>query len=82
MRKTLFKAAALSVCLGLLLLAVPDLNAAAKKAPKTNFFTKSVMFVNSIFPFKSVFTIGKMKKIGKAVTVTGTLSADRVSEGD
>ena len=82
MRKTLYKAAALSVCLGLLLLAVPDLNAAPKKVTKGNFFTKTVTFISSVLPMKSIFTIGKLKKLKKTVKATGTLSADRVSDRD
>lgn len=82
MRKTIFKAAALSVCLGLLLLAVPDVNAVQKKAPKTNFFSKSVTFISSVFPFKSIFSIGKFKKISKKVKATGNLDSRKISDSD
>ena len=82
MRKIIFKAAALSVCLGLLLLAVPDLNAAPKKAPKANLITKSVMLINYVFPLKSIFKVGKFKKIGKVVKVTGELDSRKVSDSD
>jgi len=82
MRKTLFKAAALSVCLGLLLLTIPDLNAAPKKAPKTNFLAKSVMFVSSVFPFKSIFNMGKIEKMSKKAKITGNLDSRKISDSD
>ena len=81
MRKTIFKVAALSVCLGLLLLTVPDVNAAQKKAPKTSVFTKAVLLINTVFPFKSIFSGSKLKKI-KKVKVTGNLDSRKVSDSD
>ncbi len=81
MRKTIFKAAALSVCVGLLLMTVPDLNAVQKKAPKTSFITKALVFINHVLPLK-IITGVKLKKINNKVKITGTLSADRVSDGD
>jgi len=82
MRKTIFKVAALSVCLGLLLLTVPDVNAVQKKAPKTSVFTKAVMFINSVIPFTSVFHGSKIKKINKKGKVTGNLDSRKVSDSD
>jgi len=87
MRKTLAKIAALSVCIGLLLMAVPNVNAVEKKAPKLNFLKKPVMMINSIIPFfTSIFDSGKnspdQTTTVKKVKTAGTLPSHRLSDGD
>lgn len=88
MRKsTLTKAAALFVCLGLLLLSVPNANAVEKKAPKFHFLKKPAMIINSIIPFfTSIFDSGKsspdINKSGKKVKITGNSVSPKVADGD
>ena len=87
MRKTLAKAAALSVCLGLLLMAVPNVNAVEKKAPKINVLKNPLMLINSIIPFfTSIFDSGKKAieptKTTKKVKITGNLLSRKPSGGD
>lgn len=87
MRKTLAKIAALSVCLGLLLMSVPNVNAVEKKAPKLNFLKKPVMLINSIIPFfTSIFDSGKnstdQTTTVKKVKTAGDLNPRRICDGD
>jgi hypothetical protein len=91
MRKTLHKIAALSVCVGFLLIAVPNANAAAieKKGPKFNFMKKPVMFINAIIPFfADLFDSGDKSidkdenKTAKKIKITGTLPSRKPSGGD
>lgn len=87
MRKTLSKAVALSVCLGLLLMAVPNVNAVEKKAPKFNFLKKPMMIINSFVPiFASIFDSGKKSPdqttTVKKVKTAGTLPSHILSDGD
>jgi ABC-type sugar transport system substrate-binding protein len=87
MRKTLGKIAALSVCLGLLLMAVPNANAVQKKAPKLNFLKKPAMLISSIIPFfTSIFDSGKkapeQTTTAKKVKTAGDLNPRRIADGD
>ena len=88
MRKTLVKAAALSVCLGLLLMAVPNVNAVEKKAPpKFNFLKKPVMLLSSIIPFfTSIFDSGQkapdQTTTKKKVKTTGDLNPRKIADQD
>lgn len=87
MRKTLGKVAALSVCFGLLLIAVPNANAVEKKAPRFQILKKPVMFINAIIPFfTSIFDSGKnstdQQKTVKKVKLTGDLNPHKLCDGD
>ena len=77
------KVIALTVCFGFLLLAIPSLNAAPKKAPKINIIQKTVIFINSMLPnMPHSFIVKdfiKFKKFGKRAKITGTLDSDRIS---
>lgn len=90
MRKSpFFKAAAIVACLGFLLLTVPDVNAIEKNKPKFDFkqiIKKPAMILVSFFA--PIFDTGKSTTLtnkdtaGKKIKITGTLSCDRVADGD
>ena len=93
MRKsTLFKLAAITVCLGFFLLMVPTANAIERKAQKFDykiFLKKPAMLISSIIPFfTSIFDTGKntnstyKNNSAKKIKITGTLSCDKPSDGD
>ena len=87
MRKTIGKVAAISVCFGLLLIAVPNANAVEKKAPRFQILKKPAMFINAVIPFfTSIFDSGKKspddQKTVKKVKITGDLHAHKISDGD
>ena len=93
MRKsTLFKLAAITVCLGFFLLMVPTANAIERKAQKFDykiFLKKPAMLLSSIIPFfTSIFDTGKntnstyKNNSGKKINITGNLDALRVGDQD
>ena len=88
MRKTVGKIAAISVCLGLLFIAVPNANAVDKKPTRLEFLKKSAKLFDSIVPFfTSIFDSGKKSPeetttVVKKVKTAGTLPSHRLSDGD
>jgi len=93
MRKsTLFKLAAITVCLGFFLLMVPNANAIERKAQKFDykiFLKKPAMLISSIIPFfTSIFDTGKntnstyKNNSGKKINITGNLDSPKVADGD
>lgn len=89
-KKLAFKATAVLVCCGILLLAVPNA-ALAKKTPKRDakFLKNTVQAVATILPifnpmFKTVKNLKANKKVnrGKLIKVGGTAPGSKVSDGD
>jgi len=84
------KAVALFICFGLLLLAVPNLNAMDKKAQRFDFrqlITKSAMAFTTMLPFLTpVFGSWESNSFNKntsnKIRITGGLVCPRVADED
>lgn len=92
-KKIFFKATALLACVALLSLYVPNLIAAEKGTPESNFrllLEKPVNFISSLLSFLPVFDSGnspssdqvKKEKENNKTKITGGMGIGKVSDGD
>jgi hypothetical protein len=71
MKKSFLKPAAVVLCFGFLLMAVPSLNCAEKKAVKISFKLDITQTISSLFPWLNPLFAGGSKTKGSAILPFG-----------